>query len=566
MLSPYWQVNIISGTRMEKTREGNRFMHIYDLTGGKYGLIAETISYSAESKILDQMERTSFPNKNFLFNRFHTDWWKENTKKILNETPVFLVESSMCQKVVSIPGSSLYTTIPNDTCIEYDEDNKIDWEKLFSGAEINSERGLEKESLSSNILDLFGVYINNPYEGIVPSKIFVWIDKIYKWIDNIHKKSQNNGEFEAFVEFIVLHEFGHAIMDVENYDVHHNHIFTYENNIVYRYIEEAYANAFALYVQFESLPDSTRHIIADFVQQQPKRYAIGMNIYWDDNLRMNEWMSIKVLPSIVFFHELKSWWLGTKSFCDLSNIFLKTFPGIVFTNSTNILTMKAPQYKTTANGKTEVHDFTYLPAVTSMLDTLQHHDLTMENIYQISLWKVDRYPQLDYLTLDALNSVKDDTNLDVAKTRDILEKLLNTQGVGLPMASAYLRFINPQVYQIIDHRAYRAAFDYKEPLHANDSVKNLCDTYIKYLEKLQGIADNGYHGIFVDFEDLDRFLYDVDKKAGYTVNMPLKDINRDLWKDVVKNLGGKFQKYLITKDNIGNIVKNHRNQKNNKKL
>lgn len=220
--------------------------------------------------------------------------------------------------------------------------------------------------------------------------------------------------------------------------------------------------------------------------------------------------------------------------------------------------MKAPQYKTTANGKTEVHDFTYLPAVTSMLDTLQHHDLTMENIYQISLWKVDRYPQLDYLTLDALNSVKNDTNLDVAKTRDILEKLLNTQGVGLPMASAYLRFINPQVYQIIDHRAYRAAFDYKEPLHANDSVKNLCDTYIKYLEKLQGIAANGYHGISVTFEDLDRFLYDVDKKAGYTVNMPLKDINRDLWEDVVKNLGGKFTRYLLSKADLESLHKtNH---------
>lgn len=38
---------------------------------------------------------------------------------------------------------------------------------------------------------------------------------------------------------------------------------------------------------------------------------------------------------------------------------------------------------------------------------------------------------------------------------EILRKLLMTPGIRLPMASTILRFKNPNVYQIIDQRAYR---------------------------------------------------------------------------------------------------------------
>ena len=97
--------------------------------------------------------------------------------------------------------------------------------------------------------------------------------------------------------------------------------------------------------------------------------------------------------------------------------------------------------------------------------------------------------------------------------------LLNTNGVGLPMASTYLRFLNPKVYQIIDVRAYRAAF-YYEPEHSYVYVKkeHQITVYIEYLKQLQKIAKDGYLGAKVDFKDLDRFLYDVDKKSGYSLN------------------------------------------------
>lgn len=735
MLSLYWQVNIISGTRMEKTREGNRFMHIYDLTGGKYGLIAETISYSAESKILDQMERTSFPNKNFLFNRFHTDWWKENTKKILNETPVFLVDTLMCKRAVAVPNTSLYITVPEDTYVETIMDD-VDWEQQESCRRYDRESPIDAEPLKSfNIKDFLGVYICDLSEGILPTKIFVWMDKI-------QSNTTKHEEFEALVENVVIHEIGHSIMDVSNYKAPHNHIFTYSNKI-YEYIEEAFANAFALDVQYDTLKSGLQTFIYNFVKKQPKEYATGWEIYQKGLLMMGEWMSTKILAGSDFLDifRLQEWW-KTKDFQEFHSVWHSSIYDLYYVQSSKMgqiapnltliesihnsriafidpigkwgvldqygerlvttkydsiwsfgdnglcivridkpegdrygminlkgeeqipveydhiygfengvtiakkdgrygiidennnivhsfnmtytdvrgfrngfapaekngkwgsidtsgkevvqciydspfysydgetaeviengvkkiislptIIMKGPQYKTTANGITKTHPFTYLPAVTSMLDTLQHHDLTMENIYQISLWKVDRYPQMDLQTLNALNSVKDDIVLDETKTRDILEKLLNTQGVGLPMASAYLRFINPQVYQIIDHRAYRAAFDYAEDHNLPPLMSTLKDpigTYFGYLKQLQGIAANGYHGISVAFEDLDRFLYDVDKKAGYTVNMPLKDINRDLWEDVVKNLGGKFTRYLLSKADLANFAKNHQGSK-----
>ena len=126
------------------------------------------------------------------------------------------------------------------------------------------------------------------------------------------------------------------------------------------------------------------------------------------------------------------------------------------------------------------------------------------------------------------------------KTKNVLKDLLACEGVGLPMASTYLRFRNPHVFQIIDARAYRAAFDYEvnEVLSSSDKSK-LIDIYIEYIEKLREIAQKGYHGLSVKFEDLDRFLYVIDKKAGFIVN---EDKNKsydsskiEKWKELICN-------------------------------
>jgi hypothetical protein len=40
--------------------------------------------------------------------------------------------------------------------------------------------------------------------------------------------------------------------------------------------------------------------------------------------------------------------------------------------------------------------------------------------------------------------------------KEVIEKLVDSNGVGFPMASTILKFINPSVFPVIDVRAYRA--------------------------------------------------------------------------------------------------------------
>jgi hypothetical protein len=172
--------------------------------------------------------------------------------------------------------------------------------------------------------------------------------------------------------------------------------------------------------------------------------------------------------------------------------------------------------------KTKEHEFKkefeYLTDVTDELDKLQHSRFNINTIREITLWKLDRYVCMSDDAIEKLNSVQSLKKLDEEKTIIVLKALLKSKGVRLPMASTYLRFINPQVYQIIDARAYRAAFDYtKQELLSNKNEEQLITIYIKYLQKLRDIAQTGYHGLKVKFDDLDRFLYDIDKDSGFEV-------------------------------------------------
>ena len=196
-------------------------------------------------------------------------------------------------------------------------------------------------------------------------------------------------------------------------------------------------------------------------------------------------------------------------------------------------------YTIKKEGKIFKKDFEY-SEVTDDLDNLQNEDFNISTIRQITLWKLDRYVSLDKKVIKKINNLKSLTEFDEKKTKNVLKDLLACEGVGLPMASTYLRFRNPHVFQIIDARAYRAAFDYEvnEVLSSSDKSK-LIDIYIEYIEKLREIAQKGYHGLSVKFEDLDRFLYVIDKKAGFIVN---EDKNKsydsskiEKWKELICN-------------------------------
>ena len=133
---------------------------------------------------------------------------------------------------------------------------------------------------------------------------------------------------------------------------------------------------------------------------------------------------------------------------------------------------------------------------------------------------MNRFPIINDDIIDKLNTLRSLNTIDEKKTRNVLKSLLNIKGVRLSMASTHLRFLNPNNYQIIDVRAYRAAFCYdeKQPDYTKACNDECIDIYLNYLKRLQEIAYIGYYGVAVEFKDLDRFLYEIDKEAKFKIN------------------------------------------------
>ena len=85
------------------------------------------------------------------------------------------------------------------------------------------------------------------------------------------------------------------------------------------------------------------------------------------------------------------------------------------------------------------------------------------------------------------------------------------------MASTYLRFRNPKLFQIIDQRVWRVVQEYREEadttLHHSENIDNEIDKYFKYLETLRELANK--HNIA--FENADRAFYVWDIYHGHNV-------------------------------------------------
>lgn len=141
-------------------------------------------------------------------------------------------------------------------------------------------------------------------------------------------------------------------------------------------------------------------------------------------------------------------------------------------------------------------------------------DFNQDILNKIVLWKVNRYAYFDDETLEFLNSInKISKNLDIALTKKILEKLLNTTWVQLAMASTILRFKNPHIYQIIDQRVYRIIYGDEMPKPSKTDIS--IALYIEYLQKLQETCRK-YN---IDFSESDRVLYTLDKEINKSIRI-----------------------------------------------
>lgn len=151
--------------------------------------------------------------------------------------------------------------------------------------------------------------------------------------------------------------------------------------------------------------------------------------------------------------------------------------------------------------------FSYNDGETAALHTKlnKSSSITEDDLRRVSLWKSNRVLSVSETTLKKLNelSVKIDLQLKDELVKEVIENLVISQGIGFPMASAILKFIDPTVFPIIDVRAYRALTG-KKPYYTTYSYEK----YIDYAEQLHELSKK----LGRPLREIDEQLYCYDQK------------------------------------------------------
>lgn len=157
-------------------------------------------------------------------------------------------------------------------------------------------------------------------------------------------------------------------------------------------------------------------------------------------------------------------------------------------------------------------------AIFNRIDNADKEDLdeARDIINQIVLWKLNRMVKVDKGTLKSLLSLKDSIKSvdEIDKSRKLLKKLLKSKGMRLPMASTVLHFFNPDVFPIIDQRAYREL--YKDEYKELSSIDEKVALYIDYVKDCVSFYKEYLEGK-IPFADIDKYLYLKDRESGKKV-------------------------------------------------
>lgn len=159
-------------------------------------------------------------------------------------------------------------------------------------------------------------------------------------------------------------------------------------------------------------------------------------------------------------------------------------------------------------------EYDYQSELTEKLDKLKPSDFNREKLYEIVLWKLNRFPQIEDALLLKIQGLSELSSESHRKSKTVLEELLSCHGIRLPMASTILRFINPKVFQIIDDRVFRVLslegkMPVKPPKVDKEYLRKCCDVYFNYLDELHKVCN-----LSLPFEESDRILYLLDIKLG----------------------------------------------------
>lgn len=259
-------------------------MKIKDLTRGKYPIFTRYSKSNNEvSQELIDAYFISSDLENFLAEH---QLCKEDAIQLLDRVPVFLVESSMAEEYVAVPGDECSIRVPADKCIGNVIDFDVDeWLEQMEDEEYGERKKPREWECKGHITsDLLGVYVFAGNDSVMPCRIFIWADKIARYVkDNTKNSNDVEERTRVLYELVLRHEMMHALMDVAAYGIAPCPYFNYSNPI-YSYIEEALANYMAL-VTCKSIFEGPhvnigiKHFITSFVDQQGGGYAVGLDLF-----------------------------------------------------------------------------------------------------------------------------------------------------------------------------------------------------------------------------------------------------------------------------------------------
>lgn len=260
-------------------------MVIKDLTRGKYPTFTRYPKSNNEvSEKLINAHMISSELENFLVEH---QLRKEEAIQLQDRVPVFLVESSMADEYVAIPGDECSIRVPADkgigNVIDFDVD---EWLEQMEDEEEHGRHNdpREWECKGHFVSDLLGVYVFAGNDSVMPCRIFIWADKIVSYVkDNTKNSNDVEERTRVLYELVLRHEMMHALMDVAAYGIAPCPYFNYSNPI-YSYVEEALANYMALVAcrsKFEGphVNVGIKLFITSFVERQGAGYTVGLDLF-----------------------------------------------------------------------------------------------------------------------------------------------------------------------------------------------------------------------------------------------------------------------------------------------
>ena len=307
-------------------------MKLYDLTNGRY-LEFDKEDYKIHIEdIVRRIQPPFLSNFQFLHNN-DDDNLGSILETLINTTPIFIVESSMAGKIVEVPRRHFSVLVPKDNYC-YSLDNHIEshrdcwaYPKELNRDYIEYNNDLyEREPQNLIINDLFGVYIHREKDELFPRRIFIWIDKIEEYAKENSDYAPFTHYAKILLDIVFFHEIGHALMDIGFYGERFS--FLLETNYICTYIEEAFANCFALTIIFSK--DCSKdgkgyqhkghemHILSDieplikeFVTNQAPGYSDGWILYenyFSYLFMIDQWMCFKALINHNLLCILNDFW------------------------------------------------------------------------------------------------------------------------------------------------------------------------------------------------------------------------------------------------------------------